>query len=86
MTNFTDPRMAVSAPLFSRSYGYHSPVRKYLFVIKIIALLWGPSQPIKKRPILEMPDDILSQVLEHLKREAEVESEQVPDGIIFGGH
>lgn len=68
MTNFTDPRIAVSAPLFSRSYGYHSNARKYLLLVKIISLLWGPG-PIEKKAMVEMPDAILDQLIQKIGQE-----------------
>lgn len=64
MTNFTDPRMAYT-PLFSRSYGYHSNVRKYLLLVKIIALLWGPGL-IEKKALVTMPDAILDQLIQKI--------------------
>lgn len=81
MTNFTDPRMAYT-PLFSRSYDYHSNARKYLLLVQIISNLWGAG-PIEKKALVTMPDAILDQLIQKIGQEQE---EQVPDGIIFGGH
>lgn len=64
MTNFTDPRMAYT-PVFSRSYAYHSNARKYLLLVKIISLLWGPG-PIEKKALVTMPDQILDQLVQKI--------------------